>query len=209
MQAPQVIEPQPYIVPAYDRSRVEIFTNPNFGGAAMTIDSDMSSLRNTGFNDEIQSMRVFAGNWEACEHKDFGGACMVFGPGDYRRLPPQMDRAITSIRQLTREPTWTGLIPSGASYQMLAADAPRSRHPIWLYEHSNFQGATLRAVGDVADLGRTAMNDRASAMFISWGTWQLCEHANYGGRCFTAGPGQYAEMPAGMNDSISSFRRVR
>jgi Beta/Gamma crystallin len=203
------LEPQPSIVPAYDRSRVEVFTAPNFGGVAMTIDADVYTLRNTGFNDEIQSMRVFGGNWEACENKDFGGNCMVFGPGDYRRLPPQMDRSITSLRQLTREPSWTGLIPSGATYQMLAPNAPRSRHPIWLYEHSNFQGSTLRAIGDVPNLGNSGMNDRTSSMFISWGTWQLCEHANYGGRCFTAGPGQYPEMPAGMNDSISSIRRVR
>ncbi|TAG05410.1 MAG: hypothetical protein EAZ43_02705 [Betaproteobacteria bacterium] len=203
----QAVPVQP--VNPYDRSRIEVYASPNFAGAAMTIDGDMTNLRNTGLNDAIQSMRVFGGSWEACENKDFGGTCMVFGAGDYRRLPPQLDRSISSIRQLTREPNWTGLIASGASYQLLDANAPRSRHPLWLYEHGNFNGATLRAVGDAPNIVESGMNDRASSMFISWGTWQLCEHANYAGRCFTAGPGQYAEMPAGMNDTVSSFRRIK
>lgn len=213
------LRPQPLIggLPApapaqpnlYDRSRVEVYTEPDFLGVAMTIDGDIDSLRNTGFNDRIQSMRVFGGNWEVCENKDYGGVCQPYGPGDYRRLPPQLDRAISSLRQLTREPVWTDLTPQGVNYQTLAEGAPRSRHPLWLYEHSSFRGSTLRAVGDVSDLTVSGFNDVASGIFISWGTWQFCEHANYGGRCFTAGPGQYAEMPAGMNDTVSSFRRLR
>lgn len=193
----------------YDRTRVEAYTDQNFTGQAITIDGDLSNLRNTGFNDRIQSLRVFGGTWEMCENRDFGGSCMTFGPGDYRRLPPQLDRSISSIRQITREPVWTGLNPAGQNYSLFDANAPRTRHPVWLFEHEEFNGATLRATGDVVSLGNTPFNDVASGMFISWGTWQFCEHANYGGRCFTAGPGQYARMPAGMNDTISSFRRIR
>jgi hypothetical protein len=193
----------------YDRLRVEVYTDPNFLGQAITFDSDAPSLRNTGINDRIQSMRVFGGTWEMCENRDYGGACMVFGPGDYRRLPPQLDRSISSMRQITREPVWTGLNPGGANFTIFEANGQRTRHPLWLFEHSDFAGVTLRATGDVANLGNTQFNDRASGMFISWGTWQFCEHANYGGRCFTAGPGQYAQMPAGMNDTITSFRRIR
>jgi hypothetical protein len=200
---------QPSQVAPYDRTRVEVYSEPDFMGIAMTFDADASTLRNTGLNDRIQSMRVFGGTWEACENRDYGGACQVFGPGDYRRLPPQMDRSISSLRQLTREPTWTGLTPTGVNFQAFEAGGQRTRHPVWLYQDSGFRGATLRAVGDVPDLTTSGFNDVASGIFISWGTWQFCEHANYGGRCFTAGPGQYAEMPAGMNDSVSSFRRVR
>ncbi len=198
-----------YTQQPYDRIRVEVFTDPNFQGSAVTFDSDVANLRNSGFNDRIQSMRVFGGTWEACENRDFSGVCLTFGPGDYRRLPPQLDRAISSMRQMTREPVWTGLNPSGGNFTLFEANGPRSRHPVWLFEDSDFRGATLRATGDVASLRDSVFNDRASGMFISWGTWQFCEHDNYGGRCFTAGPGQYAQMPAGMNDSISSFRRIR
>ncbi|MGL4229909.1 MAG: beta/gamma crystallin-related protein [Casimicrobium sp.] len=198
-----------YTAQPYDRTRVEVYTDPNFLGQAITIDSDASTLRNTGVNDRIQSMRVFGGTWEMCENRDYGGVCMTFGPGDYRRLPPQLDRVISSMRQITREPVWTGLNPSGGNYTIFEANGPRTRHPVWLFEHADFGGASLRATGDIPSMGGNPFNDRASGMFISWGTWQFCEHDNYGGRCFTAGPGQYAQMPAGMNDTISSFRRIR
>lgn len=208
---PIAVAPPPVAPPPAwnnDRVRVEVFTNPNFTGAAMTLDNDIDNLRNSGFNDRIQSMRVFGGNWEACEDRDFGGSCMVFGPGDYRRLPPQLDRSISSLRRVG-EPSWNGLVPGGGAYVVMDQGAGRSRHPVWLYEHSNFNGRTVRATGDVADLGSSGLNDATSSIFISFGTWQFCEDSNYRGRCLTLGPGQYNEMPPGMNDSISSFRRVR
>jgi len=208
---PIAVAPPPVAPPPAwnnDRVRVEVFTNPNFTGAAMTLDNDIDNLRNSGFNDRIQSMRVFGGNWEACEDRDFGGSCMVFGPGDYRRLPPQLDRSISSLRRVG-EPSWNGLVPGGGAYVVMDQGAGRSRHPVWLYEHSNFNGRTVRATGDVADLGSSGLNDATSSIFISLGTWQFCEDSNYRGRCLTLGPGQYNEMPPGMNDSISSFRRVR
>ena len=70
---------------------------------------------------------------------------MVFGPGDYRRLP-QLDRSISSLRRVG-EPEWSGLVPSGGSYAVM--DAGRLQPPsVWLYEHSNFNGRTVRATGD-------------------------------------------------------------
>lgn len=208
---PVAVAPPVALPPAWgnDRVRVEVYTNPNFAGAAMTVDSDMDNLRNTGFNDRIQSMRIYGGNWEVCEDRDYGGVCQIFGPGDYRRLPPQLDRSISSLRRIANEPSWGSVIPGGQSFIIAEPGAGRSRHPLWLYEHGNFAGRTIRAVGDVPDLGPTGMNDTASSVFISIGTWQFCEDSNYRGRCFTLGPGQYNEMPPGMNDSISSFRRIR
>lgn len=193
-----------------DRGRIEVYSDADFRGASLNIDGDINNLRNSGFNDRIQSMRIFSGNWEACEDRDYGGSCLVFGPGDYRRLPPQLDRSVSSMRRIgNSDPSWGGITPGGQSYVVLDPNAPRSRHPLWLYEHGNFRGRTVRAVGDVTDLGNSGLNDAASSIFISFGNWQFCEDSNYRGRCMTLGPGQYSEMPQGMNDTISSFRRVR
>ncbi|MBC7708724.1 MAG: peptidase inhibitor family I36 protein [Rhizobacter sp.] len=192
------------------RTRVDVYADVDFRGQALTLNDDVDNLRNSGLNDRIQSMRVSGGNWEACEDRNYGGSCMVFGPGDYRRLPPQMDQSISSIRRVGGgDPNWSGLTPGGQNYTMMDANAPRSRHPVWLYADSNFRGNTLRAVGDVADLGNSGMNDKASSIFISLGNWQFCEDSNYRGQCFILGPGQYSDVPQGMNDQISSFRRVR
>ena len=202
--------PYPQPAPGYDVGRIEVYAEPDFRGQSLIIDGDVSNLRNSGFNDRIQSMRIASGNWEACEDRDFGGVCLVFGTGDYRRLPPQLDRTISSMRRVGGgDPSWGGLTPGSQNYVVQDPNAPRSRHPVWLYEHGNFRGRTLRAVGDVNDLGPSGMNDTASSIFISFGNWQFCQHANYQGNCFTLGPGQYFEMPAGMNDEISSFRRIR
>jgi Beta/Gamma crystallin len=202
---------QPYQpTSANDRGRIAVYSDGDFRGASLNIDGDISNLRNSGFNDRIQSMRIFSGNWEACEDRDFGGACLVFGPGDYRRLPPQLERSISSMRRIgSDDPSWAGITPGGQSYAVLDPNAPRSRHPVWLYEHSNFRGRTVRAVGDVNDLGGSGLNDSASSIFISFGNWQFCEDSNFRGRCITLGPGQYSEMPQGMNDTVSSLRRVR
>ena len=203
--------PAPYPLGASGgRARVDVYADVDFRGQALTLNDDVDNLRNSGLNDRIQSMRVSGGNWEACEDRNYGGSCMVFGPGEYRRLPPQMDQSISSMRRVGGgDPNWSGLTPGGQNYTMMDANAPRSRHPLWLYADSNFRGNTLRAVGDVSDLGSSGMNDKASSIFISLGNWQFCEDSNYRGRCMTLGPGQYSEMPQGMNDTISSFRRVR
>ena len=206
--------PAPYVssgagAGVYDQGRIEVYADVDFRGAVLRIDGDLNNLRNSGFNDRIQSMRIFSGNWEACEDRDYAGACLVFGPGDYRRLPPQLDRSISSMRRIGADPSWGGITPGGQNYLVLDPNASRSRHPVWLYEHGNFRGRTVRAVGDVNDLSSSGLNDTASSIFISFGNWQFCADANYRGACFTLGPGQYSEMPQGMNDAISSFRRVR
>ena len=202
--------PNPYPAGNGYSGRIEAYTQPDFRGTAITFDGDVDNLRNSGFNDSIQSMRITGGNWEACEDRDYGGSCLVFGPGDYRRLPPQLDRAISSLRRVGgADPSWTGLTPGGQNYVVMNESAGRSRHPLWLYEHGNFRGRTVRAAGDVTDLSQSGLNDTASSIFISFGTWQFCSDSNYRGRCITLEPGQYSDMPAGMNDSISSFRRVR
>ena len=203
--------PAPYpLGPSGGRARVDVYADVDFRGQALTLNDDVDNLRNSGLNDRIQSMRVSGGNWEACEDRNYGGSCMVFGPGEYRRLPPQMDQSISSVRRVGGgDPNWSGLTPGGQNYTMMDANAPRSRHPVWLYADSNFRGNTLRAVGDVADLGSSGMNDKASSIFISLGNWQFCEDSNYRGQCFILGPGQYSDVPQGMNDQISSFRRVR
>ncbi len=211
VRPPVVVAPPPIQPPAWNgnRARIDVYTETDFRGASFTLDNDTDNLRNTGFNDRIRSMRVSGGNWEACEDRDYGGVCMVYGPGDYRRLPPQMDRSISSLRRIGDQPNWGGITPGDENYVVMDANAPRSRHPVWLYEHSNFGGRTVRATGDVSDLSGSGMNDTTSSIFITLGTWQFCSDSNYRGRCVTFGPGQHNEMPPGMNDEISSFRRVR
>ena len=76
-----------------------------------------------------------------------------------------------------------------------------------LFSDSNFRGQRVTIDRDAASLGDFNFNDRASSVVIRSGTWLLCEHANFGGRCQELGPGEYRELP-GFNDAISSARQL-
>ena len=75
------------------------------------------------------------------------------------------------------------------------------------YEHDDFRGRSFTVVDPVDDFARFGFNDRASSVVVRKGSYQLCEHANYRGRCVTLKPGSYGSLRSlGFNDRISSAR---
>jgi hypothetical protein len=78
-----------------------------------------------------------------------------------------------------------------------------------LYEGPNFGGRTFQIDSNyVANLGNTGFNDRTSSVRIERGYWIFCSDANFQGQCRTLGPGDYAQLPAGLDNRISSARRI-
>jgi hypothetical protein len=80
---------------------------------------------------------------------------------------------------------------------------------ITLFEQQNFAGRRMKLRGALENLDRTSFNDRASSIIIRSGIWELCSEAYFRGNCRRLGPGQYAGLGQGMNDTISSLRPVR
>lgn len=78
---------------------VELFSAPRFEGAAVPVSGDLRSLNRVGFNDRAVSLVIREGRWEFCEHDDFRGQCMVFGPGRYPFLEG-MNNRISSMRRV-------------------------------------------------------------------------------------------------------------
>jgi hypothetical protein len=76
-----------------------------------------------------------------------------------------------------------------------------------LFSDSNFRGNRVTLDHETPNLSDFGFNDRASSVVVRSGTWVLCEHANFGGRCAEFGPGEYRELP-GFNDAISSARQI-
>jgi hypothetical protein len=76
-----------------------------------------------------------------------------------------------------------------------------------LFSDSNFRGQRVTLDREAPNLADFGFNDRASSVVVRSGTWVLCEHANFGGRCAEFGPGEYRELP-GFNDAISSARQI-
>lgn len=82
------------------------------------------------------------------------------------------------------------------------------RGDILMFEDTGYQGRVYEVVGDIADLGMVKFNDKASSIKIVRGQWEICEHANYQGRCSRLDADQPV-LPREWNDAISSIRRVR
>lgn len=85
-----------------------------------------------------------------------------------------------------------------------------SRDGVVLFEDTQYQGRAFEVTGDMPDLGAVKFNDKASSIQIgrTGGRWEICEHANYQGRCSRLDADQ-AILPREWNDAISSIRRVR
>jgi uncharacterized protein YcfJ len=87
--------------------------------------------------------------------------------------------------------------------------APLSAAQVTLYEQEGFHGRTFTAGGPIYNLDKLGFNDRASSIIVDGGDWQICEDADFHGRCIVLRSGQYPSLGTmGMNKRISSLRRV-
>lgn len=75
-----------------------------------------------------------------------------------------------------------------------------------LHVDSHRRGASLGLNRGVRDLSRLRFNDNASSISIREGRWEVCEHANFRGRCevIDASTGRLNNLR--LNDNISSIR---
>jgi uncharacterized protein YcfJ len=87
--------------------------------------------------------------------------------------------------------------------------APLACAQVTLYEQEGFHGRTFPANGPIYNLDKFGFNDRASSIIVDRGDWQVCEDADFRGRCIVLRPGQYPALRTmNMNNKISSLRRV-
>jgi beta/gamma crystallin len=178
--------------------RVELFEANGFGGRPYMVNGTIQNLSDVGFNDRAQSMIVHDGSWEACEHADFRGACQVFGPGRYPTLA-QFSGRISSLR-----PVVGGAVPVPGAISGWGTGARAI-----LYAGPNLSGRSFVVNNEVVpNLANVGFNDRASSLRVEAGYWVFCSDANFSGECMTFGPGDYPVLPGGLNNRVSSGRRI-
>lgn len=184
-------------------ANVTFYERENFAGREMTVDQTVNNFDGAQFNDRARSAIVNNGEWEVCVDADFGGGCQVLGPGRYPDLGGLAGR-VSSAR-----PT------SNMGMGMSGRGERRPMHGNYggtratLFEGRNLSGRSF-AVGNggLTNLDGTGFNDRASSLRVEGGYWVFCSDANFGGECRTFGPGEYASLPSGLNNMISSGRRI-
>lgn len=81
---------------------------------------------------------------------------------------------------------------------------------ITVFADPNFRGKSATYRQDVPDLQPLGLNDKVSSLRVGRGEqWEVCEHANYQGRCVVVSGNEADLRRNSWNDLISSFRRVR
>lgn len=199
---------------------ITLYSDDDFGGRSVTVRGATPDLVPLGFNDRVSSVIVRSGSWELCQHAGFQGQCITLQRGEYRQLKGFNDE-VSSLRETGgrdgggrdrddrdgRGPGWGGDRDGRDGHDGRGPGYGR-REPIVLFAQANFGGRRAELPGDVRKLDDYDFNDRAGSVIINEGRWELCEHANFGGRCITLNPGRYDHLDD-MNNRISSVRRLR
>ena len=85
--------------------------------------------------------------------------------------------------------------------------ATQAMAQVTFYEGESFRGRAFTTDKQVNNFARKGFNDRASSVVVDRGRWEVCEHANFGGRCVVLRRGSYDSLQRlGMVDTISSVR---
>jgi hypothetical protein len=167
-----------------------LYRDAGFSGGALEVREAQPSLSRLNFNDTASSLEVRRWRWQLCQHADHGGECRVFGPGRHV-LAGRLHDGVSSLRPVF-----------GANDQPLPASGG-----VMLWEHSDFRGRELLVTESTLNLGALAFNDRASALEVIGGRWELCTDADFRGRCFLLEPGQGPQViPRELNDQLTSLR---
>ncbi|HLW12664.1 MAG TPA: beta/gamma crystallin-related protein [Casimicrobiaceae bacterium] len=78
-----------------------------------------------------------------------------------------------------------------------------------LYSNPGLRGDRYVIEGDyMRNLADTGFNDRAQSLHVDRGYWIFCSDADFQGTCRTFGPGDYPNLSRGLDNKISSGRRI-
>jgi uncharacterized protein YcfJ len=85
--------------------------------------------------------------------------------------------------------------------------ATQAAADVTFYEREDFRGKSFSTEQPLANFKHFGFNDRASSVVVDRDWWQVCEDAQYAGRCAILRPGRYPSLAAmGLNNRISSVR---
>ena len=85
--------------------------------------------------------------------------------------------------------------------------AGQSFAQVTFYQNENYQGSTFTTEREVRNLQRFGFNDRASSVVVKGDNWEVCDDAEFRGRCVIMRPGNYPNLSGtGLNDRVSSVR---
>jgi hypothetical protein len=194
---------------AQGRPRAEIYRDANYRGDRRVLDGEVRDFNSIGFNDRVSSIRVDSGTWEFCEDANFQGRCMMVDRDESDLAGTSLDDRFSSARPVTdRRSNDRGNDRGDDRGGRGDARNGNNGGLVVLYADVGFSGAS-RETGGSRDFRDLDFNDTVSSIRIRSGAWEFCSDADFRGRCMTFDRDVPSLLPFGLNDVISSMRRVR
>jgi uncharacterized protein YcfJ len=183
-------------------AQITFYENEGFEGRSFGTPNQVGNFAQYGFNDRASSAVVARDLWEVCEDAQFRGRCVVLRPGRYPSLASMgLNNRVSSVR---------GISPNVRveDHRYAPPPAPVAGQATF-FEHERFQGRFFTANQHIINFERYGFNNRASSAVVLGERREVCEYANFQGRCVVLRPGRYPSLAAmGMNDRVSSVRAV-
>ncbi|HEX6463833.1 MAG TPA: beta/gamma crystallin-related protein [Vicinamibacterales bacterium] len=170
---------------------LELFSRIGFGGDSRAFTGPESDLRRVRFNNTAQSLRVSRGQqWEVCRDTNFRNCQVVNSDlSDLRGLG--MSGRVSSVR------------PSQQGGRGIAV--PRSY--LMLFDDRAYRGQSFRIDSDLPVMREFANRARSVQVFGD-GSWQLCDRANFGGKCVAVSRHISDLSTMGISRRVASVRRT-
>ena len=77
---------------------VIFYSGEDMQGKSFATDQNVRDLERYGLARRVMSFEVDGGRWQVCDDSDFGGRCVVVGPGQYKALPVMGIDRVVSVR---------------------------------------------------------------------------------------------------------------
>ena len=93
-------------------AQVTFYSQEGFRGRTFVVSGVVDNFDSSGFNDRASSAIVERGRWEACEHANFNGRCVLLRPGQYPSFASLgLDNSVSSIRRVRGNPPQQAYAP--------------------------------------------------------------------------------------------------
>jgi len=191
------------------RGDAVVYSGGGFSGRSLELRDDTANFEPLGFNDRAASLRVKRGTWELCDDSFYRGSCRVYGPGDYRDLGGQASRVSSARLVVSNAPGWGDGGGPGSHPAPGGGWANVGGGDVAIYDGRDFRGYLATLTAPTRDFDPLGFNDRVASMVVRRGLWEFCTDGDYRGNCRVYGPGEYASLPGGQDDSYSSARPVQ
>ncbi len=181
------------------RPDIIVYTEQNYGGASLGINTDIGALNSVGFDDRISSIEIKRGDWEFCADPYYQGRCKILDSDEILTSRLKLNDNISSIRRLK----------NGAAKRQREEEAKLLRTAdVVVYKDGNFSGEFAIITQSITHLDDDTLNDEISSIRIRRGSWQVCEHPNFGGRCQTLTKDTAKLGVYKLNDNVSSIKKI-